>query len=68
MARSALFAICRPKLSETFFAPNDVASTASARPSCSSLCSAPVSDSVRIVKFVYSPSVDAPRPWMTASA
>ena len=68
IASSALFAICRPKLSETFLAPNDVASTAVASPSWSSFCSAIVSDSVRIWKFVYRPSVDSPRPWMTAFA
>ena len=52
MARSALFAIWRPKLSETFFAPNDVASTVFVSACWSSFCSAVVSDSVRIWKLV----------------
>ena len=66
IAKSAEFAICRPKLSETFLAPKAVAPSA-LESSCSSVfCSAIVSDSVRIWKLVYCPSVEEPRPWMTA--
>ena len=60
IASTALLAIWRPKLSETFLAPNDDASTASTRPSCSRSFSAGVSVSVRIWKLLYLPSVDAP--------
>ena len=59
-------AICRPKLSDTFFVPNAVASTASSSDDWSRADSGCVSDSVRIWKFVYPPFCSAPRPWMDA--
>ena len=68
MSRRARCSRSGARSSPSFLLPNAVASTALASPSWSSFCSAFVSDSVRIWKFVYRPSADSPRPWMTAPA
>ena len=66
IARSAERRIWRPKLAETFFAPNASAWTLRASPAWSWRLSSVVSVSVRTWKFWYRPSVDAPRPWICA--